>query len=256
MFPESILQAEHISFTYQTQTALDDISFSVPRGCFCSIIGQNGSGKSTLLQILCGNRKPKKGTVLLEGKPLLHMSIQEKAHQLAIIHQQQATSFPFRCIEVVAMGLHPHLSRFESKNKYREEIEHSMELTDTLPLANKLITQISGGEAQRILLARALVQKPTVLMLDEAMSELDINARIKMHKMLKKRIEETSFTVISVNHDIHTAFQYSDYLLALKNGKLEASGTPTELITSDFFSDIFEVQVEIAEKGFYIYDEI
>jgi iron complex transport system ATP-binding protein len=187
------------------------------------------------------------------------MNTKERAKHLAVVYQHQNEGyFPYTCLETVIMGLHPYHARFEpvsDKSLYR--VEQVMRMTDTFRFADKLITQISGGELQRVMLARAIVQSPRILFLDEAMSGLDICARISMTKLLKELIEKQGITVIAVNHDLNTAYRFSTRVLALYEGKTAAMGTPTQVMTEDFFKNVFDVKVEIyKEKGFFIHDNI
>lgn len=253
-----ILDAKNISFSYGNKKVLDTISFSVKKGNFISIIGPNGSGKTTLLRILCGANPIKDGCILWNGKDMKEYSIHEKALLRAVIHQKEKLAFPFTAMETVTMGLHPHLSRFESiSEKHQKTIEQAMELTHTLQFANTLVTHLSGGEFQRVMFARAIVQQPEILFLDEAMSDLDIHARIELHKLLKQLAQEKGLTILSVNHDVNTAYQFSDAVVALQNGKLKAYGPPKQVMNANFFRDVFFVKTEyFPEKGFFIYDNI
>lgn len=253
---DTILQVKSLSFSYGEKKILDDISFSVPRGDFLSIIGPNGSGKTTLLRLLCATTSPNTGTILLNAKPIQKIPLKKRALLLAVIHQKESLSFPFTATEIITMGLHPHLSRFEPlSSAHKEQIFHAMEQTDTLRFADTPVTQLSGGEMQRVMFARALVQKPQILFLDEAMSDFDIHARIQFHKMLKKLSTETGLTVISVHHDINAAYQFSDKVLALKNGRIYGYGAPSDVMTSEFFQNVFYVKAELfPKKGFFIYD--
>ncbi|MDD4503982.1 MAG: ABC transporter ATP-binding protein, partial [Clostridiaceae bacterium] len=182
MTSSPLLAIENISFAYNAKRVLSSISFSVNKGEYLSIIGPNGSGKTTLLQIMCGYFKPEIGGVYYLGRNVYTMNIRERAKHFSAIYQQhQVNRFPYTCIEMVIMGLHPHRARFEPlSDESLFQVEQVMNLTDTFCFADKFITQISGGEMQRVMLARAIVQKPRILFLDEAMSGLDICAKINM----------------------------------------------------------------------------
>ena len=152
------------------------------------------------------------------------------------------------------MGLNPHKTRFSNLNKEDAKfIYEIMEKTETLDFADKLVTQISGGELQRVLLARALVQKPKVLFLDESFSAMDISFKIKSLKLIRNLIENEGLTVISVMHDINTAYKYSDDICILKDGKLIDYGDTKKLLTTDVLKDIFNIEAEkIEDRGFLI----
>ncbi|MEG1774646.1 MAG: ABC transporter ATP-binding protein, partial [Oscillospiraceae bacterium] len=195
---------------------------------------------------------------LFRGNDLRRMPPAERSKQIAIVHQNQDCNFPFTCFEMVLMGLSPHRARFERlKEAELLEAEAVMALTDTLPFAEKQITQISGGELQRVLLARAIAQKPSLLLLDEAMSDLDISAKISMTKLLKRLVSDRNMTVIGIHHDLNTAYRFSDHMVALQHGKVVADGTPQEVMTASFLQQVFGVKGEIfGDKGFFIHDII
>lgn len=243
---EPIISAQNISFAYENHLVLQDLSFSVPCGQYTALIGPNGSGKTTLLNLLCGYLKPRDGRIFYQGRHAAKMTIDERAKNFAVIHQNETNQFPFTVLEVVLMGLHPYRSRFGrlTAEQYRQA-ETIMTATNTLDLAQKAITEISGGEFQRVILARALLQQPKVLFMDEAMADLDISARIKMIKLLKSLAQQFSMTIVAIDHDITLAYRYSDYVLALKNGRLTASGATKTVLTEAFFAEFFAVKAEI-----------
>ncbi|HYE81693.1 MAG TPA: ABC transporter ATP-binding protein [Clostridia bacterium] len=254
-----ILELKNISFAYDAKTVLTDISFSVGRGEYLSVIGPNGSGKTTLLQIMCGHFRPPEGGAYYCGHNVNSMDIRERAKHFAVIYQQQYGSrFPYTCLETVIMGLHPHRGRFEPvRDEALSRIEQVMRLTDTFHFADKLVTEISGGELQRVMLARAIAQRPKILFLDEAMSGLDICARISMTKILRELIKNQGITVVAINHDLSTAYRFSSRVVALCGGRVAAIGAPGQVMTEEFFADVFNVRAEIIkEKGFFIHDNI
>ncbi len=255
----SILQVNSLSFSYGSKQILKDISFAVPKGAFVSVIGPNGSGKTTLMRVLCGSALPNMGAIFLNSKNLHKMPLRERALHIAVIHQKETLSFPFTALETVTMGLHPHLSRFEPISfSHKEKVLQVMEQTDTLCFADTPVTQLSGGEMQRVMFARALVQNPKILFLDEAMSDLDIHTRIQFYKLLKNLSAKTGLTVISIHHDTNAAYQFSDMVLALQKGQIYDFGPPSEIMNTDFFQNVFYVKAELLpnKKGFFIYDNI
>jgi len=257
--PPPLLTLEDIGFAYDAKRVLRGVSFSVDRGEYISIVGPNGSGKTTLLQIMCGCFKPETGAVYYMGQAVHKMDTRERAKHFAVVYQQQhGGKFPYTCLEMVIMGLHPHRARFEPlSDEAFLWVEQVMQMTDTLRFADKPITRISGGELQRVMLARAIVQKPRVLFLDEAMSGLDICARISMTKLLRELIQIHGITVMAINHDLNTAYRFSSRIVALSKGGIAAIGPPRQVMTEGFFEDVFDVKAEIyEEKGFFIHDNI
>lgn len=248
------LSAKHIGFYYKNRQILKDINLSLNAGEYLSIIGPNGSGKSTLFKILCGLLPPKQGLVHYEGNILHKMDFRYRGKCIAMVHQNSAQAIPFSCLESILLGLHPHLGRFDSiSNAQYKRIQQLMELTDTWKLSEQPITQLSGGERQRVALCRALVQEPKLLLLDEAMSELDISARMQISNLLKTLCADTGLTVLAIHHDLNLAYRISDTLYALKDGICYGFGKPEEVMTEEMFQTVFQVKAEIIEnKGFFI----
>lgn len=248
-----MIRAANVSFAYGRQQVLQGISMAVRPGAYTALIGPNGSGKTTLLQILCGMLKAASGDVLLEGKPLSRMPYRERAAQFAIIQQRERIVMPFTCLEVVLMGLTPHMPRLASASG--EElafVQGIMARTDTAFLMDKPVTQISGGEFQRVLIARALAQRPRLLFLDEAMSDLDVSARLSLLRLLTDEIRQSGLTVLAVHHDLNTAYTTADDVLVLHGGQLAAQGPPQEILTPGLFARIFGVEAEIVPgKGLF-----
>lgn len=253
-----LLEAYGVDFSYGSHRVLRDINLKIPAGSYISIVGPNGSGKSTLFNLLCGARRCENGTVLYEGREVAQMGVMECARQFAVVHQNEGNCFPFTCLEMVILGLHPYRSRFGTPTEEQMKTVRSvMEHTNTLHLSRQPVTEISGGEFQRVILARAIVQRPRVLFLDEAMSGLDICAKIKMTKYLNSLIAQAGLTVVAINHDLAAAYQYSNCIVALRDGRVAACGVPREVMDSAFFTSIFNVEAEIFEgKGFFIRDNI
>ncbi|MEG1448770.1 MAG: ABC transporter ATP-binding protein, partial [Oscillospiraceae bacterium] len=215
----SILKCEDISFGYGKNLVLDKISADIPKKSLVSIVGTNGSGKTTLFNLLCGYKKPKVGNIYFENTNLDSIHIKDRAKIFSVIHQGNTINFPFTCIEIVMLGLNPYLSRFEkiSEEDYAAA-KKAMLLTDTYKFSQKLFSEISGGERQRVSLARAIVGKPKVIFLDEAMSELDIASKIHMIKLIKDFAKESGSTVVEVSHDISLSYKWSDHIISMKDG--------------------------------------
>lgn len=253
-----ILNAEHIDFFYGNRQVLTDISLEVHGGEYLSLIGPNGSGKSTLFRILSGLAAPARGRANYKGQRIHKMPPSYRAQCIAIVRQNTPQGIPFTCLENILLGLHPHLGRFEtiSDTQYIK-VRQLMEATDTWGMSQQLVSQLSGGEGQRVALCRALVQEPKVLLLDEAMSELDVAARMKMSELLKQLCTETGLAVVAVHHDLNLAYRFSDKIYVLKEGRCRGFGSPKTVMTEDLFNQVFHVKAEIFEnKGFFIQNTI
>lgn len=246
----SLLSVKELCFSYGNNPFLNNISFDINEGEFVSVLGANGSGKSTLFSLMTGAKRPDSGAVSYRGRSISSIHPRERAKEIAAVFQNTECKFPFTCFEIAEMGLFPHKQRTERDDI--DFIRDIMERTDTLQFADKLITELSGGESQRVLLARALVQKPSLLLLDEAMSGFDIAARMKMTALLKELTRASGMSIILIRHDIEAAFMESDRILALKNGTLLYNGAPEALMSEKFFSDIYGVRAETGNGRFYI----
>ena len=253
-----LLEVDNISYSYGNKQVLFNVSMRLEQGEYLSIIGPNGSGKTTLFKVLCGQRKPQTGQVYFEGENIANISILQRAKSFSVLGQNEDTNFPFTCLDMVALGLHPFRSRFGSLSKEQiKTLLDIMEAMDVLYLQNQVVTQISGGELQRVMLSRAIAQKPKILFLDEAMSELDIRAKIEIVKHLKEICQKQTMSVIAINHDLPSAWRHSDTIVALKEGRVMEKGTPKTVMSKDFFAKSFGVEAEIIEeKGFIIHDSI
>ncbi len=201
-----MLDIRSISVNYGAIKVLEDVSFIAEKGECIGIIGPNGSGKSTLLKTLSKILKPSSGKVVLCDKELERYSAKELAKNMAVVPQDTNIDFDFTCLEVVLMGRNPHMKRFELEGKKDMDIaRESMVLTNTWHLRERPLTEISGGERQRVIIARALAQEPSVLLLDEPVSHLDINHQIEILDLVERLKKERGLVVIVVLHDLNLA---------------------------------------------------
>jgi iron complex transport system ATP-binding protein len=221
---------------------MEDVSFAVDEAQIVAIIGPNGSGKTTLLKIINGTLFPSTGQMLIDGKDTSRWSRQEIARKVAIVPQETAVIFPFYAEEIVLMGRFPHLSnyRFEDKKDYRI-VREAMEKTDTLAFATRRFNELSAGERQRVLIARALAQEPKVLLLDESTVFLDLKHQLQFLTLLRHLNTAQQLTVIFVTHDINLAAQNADRIILLDCGKIYAIGKPAEVITAANIKEVYDV---------------
>lgn len=248
-----MIEINNLSFGYDKKMVLDNINLTLEKG-FTSIIGPNGSGKSTLMKIVSGLIEPDVGTIKIDGKDLNQISLKDRAKCYAIINQKQAFSFPFTCMELVALGRYPYNKNMNAlaESDYEIIIE-CMEAMQVLPFKDKMITDISGGEQQRVVIACALAQQTKLLFLDEAFSALDISHKAKTIKLLKQRVEKHNLTVVSIMHDLNMAYRYSDNVCIIKNGHIAGYNTPEKVMNKERLSEVFDVDIEIVEgKGIFI----
>ncbi len=246
-----MIQVEALKFNYGNDEILRQISFQVKKGSFVSIIGPNGSGKTTLLKNLCKLLKPNDGNIDIEGEKLHHYKTRSLAKKVAVVHQGASSEFDFNVGEVVLMGRYPYLNRFQSESNADMEIATgAMHQTDTFHLKDKNLHGISGGERQRVMIARALTQEPDLLLLDEPISHLDIKYQLEIMKLCKMLNETKQLTILTTLHDINLASRYSDIIIMMKDGKIVYSGTPNEVITSENIKKVYDVDVSITMKPY------
>src|SRR5690554_3242159 len=197
------LEVKNLQFGYKNNLVIRDISFKIKAGSFVSIIGPNGSGKSTLLKALNNIYRPQEGSILLYNRDILSYKKKDLARKIALVPQDTSIDYEFTVEDIVMMKRHPYKGRFEREDESDYKIvKEALELTNTLTLNDRIINQISGGERQRAIIAKALAQKPAMILLDEPTSNLDINHQMDILNILKKLNEENGLTVILVIHDI------------------------------------------------------
>jgi len=231
---------------YGSRVVLEDVELRVNRGEMVGVLGPNGAGKTTLLRTISKTLSPSLGVVLLDGRDLYTLTDKEVAREMAVV-PQTATSIPnFVALEVVLMGRNPFLRRLQFESEKDLEIaKEAMELTGTWHLANRLISELSGGERQKITIARAITQQPKVLLLDEPTLHLDIASQIDIMELVKRLCNQKGLTVLSVFHDFNLAARYCNKVLLIGGGKIVAAGRPEDVITADNISKIYGVQVSV-----------
>lgn len=253
-----MLNVKRINFSYGNKRIIKDISFSIDHGQFITIIGPNGAGKTTLLNLLIHFLAPDSGEIYFFGRALYEYSFIELSKIIAYVPQDINIRFPYTCIDIVSMGRKPFKDKFEKLNNEDLDIIYkSMVAADVLHLADSLINEISGGERQRVLFAKALSQTPKVLFLDEAFSAMDINYRIKCLSLLKNMVLKDGISVISIMHDLNMADIYSDIIIALDKGKVARYGKRKDILAADFINSLFKVRIKkVGKLGLIVLPEI
>jgi iron complex transport system ATP-binding protein len=228
---------------------LREMSFSVGRGDMIGIIGPNGSGKTTLLRAITGALKPQKGEILLKGKSIRHMGFRELARTVAVVSQNIPASF-MTVEEFVLLGRIPHYGKFQFlETKKDEEIAKKyMSMTNTLTYQNQPMEEISGGERQLAVVARALTQEPELLLLDEPTSHLDIKHQTAILDLVRELNRNSRLTVMMVLHDLNLASEYCDRLILLNNGNIHRIGEPAKVLTFQVIEEVYETVVVIEEN--------
>jgi len=239
-----ILSIQDIACSYGAYPVLEGISFSVGRGECMGICGPNGSGKSTLLRALSKALAPFRGTVLLEQAEVSRMSARDLARRMAFVPQDTAVDFDFSAWEIVLMGRSPHLGRLESEGAEDFRIaREAMEQTGTLHLKDRSIRTLSGGERQRVIIARALAQRPDIILLDEPTAHLDISFQFEILDLLRRLSRERAITMLIVFHDLNLAAQFCDRIVLLKGGRIYALGDPETILTAENIGHVYGSRV-------------
>jgi iron complex transport system ATP-binding protein len=242
-----MLELCDISFSYK-RPVLSGVSLAVKSGEVLALLGPNGAGKSTLLGIACGSLKAQKGKVLFEERPLADFSRREIARKIALVMQAGEVRFPLTALEYVLAGRFAHASAFGFDSMHDIEIAmKSLSDMDAMQFSGVHFNQLSSGERQRIVLARALAQEPRLLLLDEPTANADLAHQVSLLGFVKRLTREGRLGVLFVTHEINLAAEFADRVALIKDGKLLASGRPKEVMTVDLLSQIFELPLLIDE---------
>lgn len=230
-----------IDVSYGAKKILETITFHADTGEILGIIGPNGSGKTTLLKAMSRVVARDSGEILLDNRDLDALGYRELARQVAVVPQDLSIGFDYTVRDIVMMGRHPYIGRLASETLRDVEIcDHAMHLANVAHLGGMSIHDISGGERQRVLIARALAQEPKILLLDEATSNLDVSHQVEILNIIRDLTGK--ITVVSVFHDLNLAAYYCDRLLLLKDRKVYATGTPEEVLTYENIREIFQME--------------
>jgi len=241
-----ILEVSGIACTYDSTDVLSGVTVRLSPGDFVALAGPNGSGKSTLIRALSGVLRPRLGTALLDGRDLYTLPARQSARAIAVLPQETALEFEFTCEEIVFMGRAPHLGRFETETERdRAVVQESMERTATWDLRKRPIVELSGGERQRVLLARAFAQEPRVLLLDEPTAHLDLSFQVQILRLVRALRDEKRTAVLASLHDLNLAAAYADRIVLLSRGRIEAAGTPQEVLSERVLRPVFGPEVAV-----------
>lgn len=228
------INVHDLKFTYDTFPVLDGTEFKVQRGDLVALLGANGAGKSTLLRCISRILQPTDGYILLDGSELQQLSSKEAARLMAVVPQETTADFDFTVEEIVMMGRFPYLKRFQKEEKEdRDIVKRSMEMTGVSHLADRSIAALSGGEKQRVVMARAVCQQPEVLILDEPTANLDIGYQSMLLELAARLNREQGVTVIAAIHDINLAVHHFNRFILLSGGRVLAVGRAEEVITAE-----------------------
>ena len=237
-----LLNVDGVECRYGSIKVLEDVNLRVEGGDFVGILGPNGSGKTTLLKSISRILKPHKGTILLNEADIYSLKSVDVAKQMAVVPQDTSIGFNFAALDIVLMGRNPHMKRFQMESETDIAVARKvMNLTNIWHLAERPINELSGGEKQRVIIARALAQEPKILLLDEPLTHLDIINQLEIMDLVKELCVKEKLIVLAVFHDFNLAARYCNSAIMLKNNRVFAAGSLTDVLTSENIKNVFHV---------------
>ncbi len=244
-----LLSVNGVECRYGSVKILEDVNFTVNEGDFVGIIGPNGSGKTTLLKSISRTLKPYNGTIILDKSDIYSLKSVDLAKQMAIVPQESNIGFSFSALDIVMMGRNPHMKRFQMESDTDLTIvRKAMNRTNTWHLADRPINELSGGEKQRVVIARALAQEPKVLLLDEPLTHLDMINQLEIMDLVKELCIKERLIVLEVIHDLNLAARYCSSILLLKDAKIFAAGPVENVLTSENIKAVFNVDAIVKKS--------
>lgn len=245
------VRIENLNWSYDQKPILDDICTEALQGTFTTILGPNGSGKTTLLKQLLRILPVEQGTVHLFEEDIARLDRRELASVIGLVPQNEKVPYQFTTYDMIRLGRYIHSKvDQESSRKAEERIEEVMELTSIEHLRDRLITELSGGEYQRVIIARALAQEPRVLALDEPTTYLDPKHQLDILKLLRRLISTEGLTVICVLHDLNSAMSFSDHIILLNEGRIYGHGSPEVMLTSEVLHEVYGIRTTQVKDPF------
>ena len=249
------ISIQNLSYSAGEQSILQDVCLTVEQNKFVGLIGPNGSGKTTLLKHIYRALPPEKKTVYINGREIESYSYRETAKQVTVMRQENGSDFDYTILEMVLMGRAPYRKYYEKDSAEDKQISlNSLKYVGMDHLADRSFSTLSGGEKQRVLIARSLAQEADILILDEPTNHLDVHYQW----LLMEIIAKLQKTVLSVFHELNLACRYCDYLYVLKDGYIINSGIPEEVVTPKMLSDVFAVNADVitskSGKPYIIYN--
>lgn len=246
-----MLKIEALTVSYGTRRVLTEISLEVNSGEVVALIGPNGAGKSTLVRAVSGIIPAQHGKVSMNGEDLLAQTTMQRARCLAVVPQAVSMPPAFTVWETVLIGRTPYLNFLGQVSAKDEEIARlALERVDALDLAERRVGELSGGEQQRVLLARALAQSTPILLLDEPTSNLDLHYQVSFMETVSSLARQDNLAVLVALHDLNLAARYSDRVALLVDGGIKAAGTPRQVLTPDLISAVYHLPVQVIPHPF------
>ncbi len=241
-----MLKIENLTVAYHHRQILHGVSLRVETGEIVTLIGPNGAGKSTLIRAISGVIPVESGRVSVDGRDLEELSTTERARRLAVVPQARNLPPAFTVYESILLGRTPYLGWFgRAGPEDRDRVRYALQRTQLLSLAEQRVGELSGGEQQRVLLARALAQETPVMLLDEPITHLDLQHRERLIKLIRELTSQKELAVLMVLHDLNLAAMYADRIALLVEGRIEAVGTPAQVLTEATLTRVYEIPIRV-----------
>lgn len=234
------LQAKDIIFGYDSNPILENVNFEIAPSRLVTIVGPNGSGKSTLIKCIDRIVSPQGGSILIDRKDVTKMNRMDVARYLSYVPQSSVRIFPTNVFDTILMGRRPHIGWLGSEGD-EEKVWEVLRLLNIERLAMSNFNELSGGQQQKVLIARALVQEAEVMLLDEPTSNLDIWHQLDVMNIIRDVVKKREITAIMALHDLNLASTYSDRIIMMKKGRIVAAGNPTSVITAENIASVYRV---------------
>lgn len=242
---DELLKIENLSLDFGEQHALTDVSFSLPKGLLVGLIGPNGCGKSTMMKCISKIHKPKSGKITIAGKEVSAMESKDVAKLVANVPAEPGNTFGMTVSDMVMLGRYPFVDRIWWETKEDEEkVREALKTFGIDHLRRKQVSLLSSGEKQRALIAKAYVQQPMLMLVDEPTSHLDMKYKLDVMEYLQK-MARNDMTVIVAEHDISLMARYCDICIIMKKGVIQTIGNPKEVITEDLIRNVYEVDSRV-----------
>lgn len=240
---------EHLSVEYGGRRVINDVTFEVSEGEMAALLGPNGAGKTTLLRVLTGLLRPVQGTVALFGRDVGILSGRERAALVGVIPQELQIPMPFPVREFVTMGRTASIGRWSPPSRKDAQIvERAMAYTDTVHLKDRPISELSGGEKQRAVVAMVLAQEPRIILMDEATSRLDMNHCLEVMRIVERLNKEENVTVLMVSHDLNLSAEFCRRLLLMDHGCLVSDGAPSTVLNEETLRRVYRCDVHVQKN--------
>jgi len=242
-----VVSVENVSFSYGRLQVLRDVTMNAKKGEIVCLLGPNGAGKSTLLKCILGALRPQKGKIIINGEDISNLDPIELARLIGYVPQVIEQTFPLTVFETILIGRLPHLS-WTPRQSDLEAVRSAMRLLGIEKLAWKNLSELSGGQRQKVLLAMALAKEPSILLLDEPTNNLDLKSQLEVMDVIRDIVEDGKTAIVAL-HDLNLALRYADRVVVMKDGRVIANGKPAEVLEEDVIEGVYGVRAIVKNEN-------